>query len=63
MLPKDTKRRREEAAADRQPSIDGHLKLRAPNERIVPYTDALFREAAVEWLTETDQVRRVIQNT
>ena len=57
MLPKDAKRRREDAAADQQPSIDGHLKLRAPNKCTVPYTDAIFRAAAVEWLTETDQVR------
>jgi len=63
MLPKDAKGRREKAAADQQSSIDGHLKPRAPNERIVPYTDALFREAAVKWLIGTDQVLRVIQNT
>jgi hypothetical protein len=57
MLPKDAKRRREQAVADQQPSISGHLKPRAPNEHVVPYTDELFREAAIEWLIETDQVR------
>lgn len=35
MLPKDAKRRREDAAADQQSSINGHLKPRVPNERVV----------------------------
>ena len=25
-------------------------------ERVIPYTDALFREAAIEWLVATEQV-------
>lgn len=57
MLPKDAKRRREEATPDQQPSISGHLKPCGPNERVVPYTDERFREAAIEWLIATDQVR------
>ncbi|OJA10009.1 hypothetical protein AZE42_13011, partial [Rhizopogon vesiculosus] len=55
MLPKDAKQRREQAAADQQPSISGYLKPRAPNEHVMPYTDELFREAAIKWLIETDQ--------
>ncbi|KAG2745644.1 hypothetical protein P692DRAFT_201719774, partial [Suillus brevipes Sb2] len=55
MLPKDAKRRREDAAADQQSSINGHLKPRVPNERVIQYTDALFREAATQWLIDTDQ--------
>jgi hypothetical protein len=56
MLPKDTKRCREEAAADNQTNIDGHLKQRELREKVVQYSDVLFREAALEWLIETDQV-------
>ncbi|KAF8960961.1 hypothetical protein BDZ97DRAFT_1665051, partial [Flammula alnicola] len=44
-------------AADRekQSSLDPHLEERQPRERTIPYSDALFREAAVEWLVSTDQ--------
>ncbi|KAG0693231.1 hypothetical protein DFH29DRAFT_789256, partial [Suillus ampliporus] len=56
MLPKDAKRRREEAATDQQSSINSHLKPRVPNERIIQYTDTLFREAATQWLIDTDQI-------
>ncbi|OJA08859.1 hypothetical protein AZE42_01727, partial [Rhizopogon vesiculosus] len=34
MLPRDAKQRREQAAADQQPSISGHLKPRAPDEHV-----------------------------
>jgi hypothetical protein len=58
MLPKDTKRRKLEAAAsaDSQSRLDAHLCEQKPKERIIPYSDSLFREAAIEWLIETDQV-------
>ncbi|KAG1802169.1 uncharacterized protein HD556DRAFT_1228577, partial [Suillus plorans] len=42
-------------ATDQQSSINGHLKPRVPNERVVQYTDALFQEAATQWLIDTDQ--------
>lgn len=56
MLPKDTKRRKLDAAADSQARLDTHLREPQPKERIIPYSDAIFREAAIEWLIETDQV-------
>jgi hypothetical protein len=40
----------------KQSRLDGHLQEVPRKERIVPYTDALFREAAIEWLVATDQV-------
>jgi hypothetical protein len=40
----------------KQGRLDGHLQEVPPKERIIPYTDALFREAAIEWLVATDQV-------
>ena len=53
---------RKKAAADaeqakaklHQQTLDPHLREKP--ERVVPYSDALFREAAVEWLIATDQV-------
>ncbi|KAG1793796.1 hypothetical protein EV424DRAFT_1275472, partial [Suillus variegatus] len=55
MLPKDTKCRKLDAAADSQARLDTHLREPQPKERIIPYSDAIFREAAIEWLIETDQ--------
>ncbi|KIL64406.1 hypothetical protein M378DRAFT_106049 [Amanita muscaria Koide BX008] len=55
MLPKDAKRRRIGANADRQTRLDSHLCERETKEHVVPYSDALFREAAIRWLIETDQ--------
>jgi hypothetical protein len=35
--------------------LDGHLQ-NLPLEQVVPYSDKVFREAAVEWVIATDQV-------
>lgn len=56
MLPRDTKNRRESAAADTQSRLDPHLKEKPVKERVIPYTDDLFQAAAIEWLVSTDQV-------
>jgi hypothetical protein len=56
MLPKDAEKRRNDAAADNQSRLDPHLKERLPKERVIPYNDDLFRDAAIEWLVSTDQV-------
>ena len=40
----------------RQGQLDSHLQEMPRKERVIPYTDALFREAAIEWLVATDQV-------
>ena len=39
-----------------QSTLDGHLRDVPPSERVIPYSDKAFREAAVEWLIATDQV-------
>ena len=58
MLRKDVKAR--EAAAEKekaqktQTTLNPHLREK---ETVVKYTDSLFREAALEWLIATDQVR------
>jgi len=62
MLPKDTKRRKLEAAAsaNSQSRLDVHLREQKLEERIIPYSDSLFQEAAIEWLIETDQVHYLL---
>ena len=40
----------------KQQSIKLHLSHGPPKEKVVSYTDALFRDAAVQWLIETNQV-------
>jgi hypothetical protein len=40
----------------KQGRLDNHLQEMPRKERVIPYTDALFREAAIEWLVATDQV-------
>jgi hypothetical protein len=40
----------------RQGQLDSHLQEVPCKECVIPYTDALFREAAIEWLVATDQV-------
>lgn len=59
MLPGDAKRRKTEAKAEAeaQSTLDSHLRERPIKEHVVPYTDASFRQAAIEWLVSTDKVR------
>ena len=53
MLPGDIKARKEHA----QQRIKAHLTERKLDERVIPYSDKLFKQAAIEWLVATDQVR------
>lgn len=59
MLPQDIKERKTAAAvaSAQQANLDGHLRKIEPHEAIIPYSDSLFRDAAVEWLISTGQVR------
>lgn len=62
MLPRDAKARLEaRRAGQQQARLDSHLKELPLKERIVPYNDELFREAAVQWLVQTDQARPLQQ--
>ena len=56
MLPKDAEKHRNDAAADKQSRLDPHLREKLQKERVIPYDDDLFRDAAIEWLVSTDQV-------
>ena len=61
MLPKDSaawKAAEIEAAAKlHQGRVDQHFKPIKPCEKPLPYSDSTFREAAFQWLVQTDQVR------
>ncbi|KAG1830039.1 hypothetical protein EV424DRAFT_1301465, partial [Suillus variegatus] len=54
MLPGDVRACKEKAEHD-QEIITSHLTERKITERIVPYADSLFKQAAIEWLIATDQ--------
>ncbi|KAF8180608.1 hypothetical protein BJ912DRAFT_855081, partial [Pholiota molesta] len=57
-LPKVVKERAskaKEAEALKQARLDPHLQERVPEVKKVVYSDALFRDAAIEWLIATDQ--------
>jgi len=62
MLTEDSQARRaaKREEALQQSAIDGHFPMAtkndSPEEKPTTYSDSLFREAAVQWLVETDQV-------
>ena len=63
MLPEDSQARRaaKQEMALQQSAMDSHFSKAPKNiplEKPKPkaYSDALFREAAIQWLVETDQV-------
>ena len=60
MLPRDSKRRKQDAESlkESQQQLDLHLRER---DAAIPYSDAHFCEAAIEWLVATDQVRYQIR--
>ena len=57
-LPDDILRRKTEAEkmANAQTTLDAHVQKVPPKEHIIPYSDELFKSAAIEWLIATDQV-------
>ncbi|KAG2033657.1 hypothetical protein BDR03DRAFT_871638 [Suillus americanus] len=54
MLPGDIKSRKEKAEQAQQ-TINSHLTERKLAERVIPYSDKLFKRAAIKWLVATDQ--------
>ncbi|KJA18310.1 hypothetical protein HYPSUDRAFT_115814, partial [Hypholoma sublateritium FD-334 SS-4] len=59
MLPDDAKQRRALAhEALKQTQVDDHFTTVAPGDdhkKLDPFSQALFKEAAIQWLVETDQ--------
>jgi hypothetical protein len=41
-------------------TLDRDLKEKKLKERVIPYTDKAFSQAAIEWLVATDQVRKFL---
>jgi hypothetical protein len=58
MLPEDTKKRRAAVAEEtlRQSQVHEHFDKAKPEDKPKVYTDEIFKEAAIQWLIETDQV-------
>jgi len=57
MLPDDAKHWKAKAKESlKQSSVDDHFPQAKPEEKPISYSDKLFREAAIEWLIETNQV-------
>lgn len=57
MLPNDASARRKSLADELlQTSVDDHFKPATTEEKPTPYSDEIFKEAAIEWLIETNQV-------
>jgi hypothetical protein len=50
------KARKAAEASAQQSTLDEHLREKPPVERVIPYSDKLFREMGIEWLISTDQV-------
>ena len=64
MIPEDAKARRQEAMvnAKEQTQVDEHFHHVKPEDKPVPYSDQSFKDAAVQWLIETDQVCDVVKH-
>ncbi|KAF8220071.1 hypothetical protein L208DRAFT_1335863, partial [Tricholoma matsutake] len=45
-----------QAASEVQSCLDSHLREKPQKERMVPYTNEIFHEAAIKWLVSTDQI-------
>ncbi|KAH9920979.1 hypothetical protein B0H21DRAFT_701867 [Amylocystis lapponica] len=62
MLPKDSKARRAQAAANTQGRLDPHLKVMPKQLHTEPYTHARFRDASIEWIVATDQPIQALEH-
>ena len=58
MLPKDAEKCWNDAASEKQSCLDLHLREKPQKERVIPYNDDLFHDAAIEWLVSTNQVSK-----
>jgi len=57
MLPKDLKACCHAAAEKlKQSQVNDHFTVIPEEEKPMPYTDKVFKEVAIQWLIETDQV-------
>ncbi|KAI0688702.1 hypothetical protein BC835DRAFT_1284155, partial [Cytidiella melzeri] len=56
-LPRDVKKSKEEERniREQQQTLDAHLRELPKPERVVSYSDAAYRRAAIQWIAATDQ--------
>jgi hypothetical protein len=61
MLPEDSAARKaaalEAVAKLQQGRVDAHFETVKPGDKPKPYSDSTFREAAIQWVIQTDKVR------
>ncbi|KAF8164679.1 hypothetical protein BJ912DRAFT_863619 [Pholiota molesta] len=63
MLPKDSSARRvAEQEALKQTSVNDHFTVQKPEDKPIAYSDEFFKEAALQWLIETDQPIHALEN-
>ena len=55
-LPGDVKKHKVAAASTITRTLDGDLREKKGTAHVIPYSNRLFRQVAVEWLVTTDQV-------
>lgn len=64
MLPCDSKARRAAQQELRsQTLVKDFYEVQKPEEKPIPYSNELFKEDAIQWLVETDQVLFYFVNT
>ena len=57
MLPEDSKAHCDATSETLKHSqVDDHFTVIPEEEKLMPYSDEFFKEAAIQWLIETDQV-------
>lgn len=59
MLSKDAKHHMNKSSSSKQSCIDGHLQP-ILKEKVIPYSNKLFCDAAIWWLVYTDQVAYIV---
>ncbi|KAF8336665.1 hypothetical protein F5887DRAFT_891284, partial [Amanita rubescens] len=61
MLPRDSKRRKQDAQSlkESQQRLDAHLRER---DTTIPYSDSRFCKVAIEWLVATDQPIQALEH-
>lgn len=48
------------AIKHQQKTLDSHLQEMPKQERVITYSELVFKRAAIEWLVATDQVHHII---
>lgn len=60
MLPEDTKKRKN---LDKQPSVTEHFGPEDRDAKRIPYSDKSLETASLEWMIQTNQVRRLLDHS